>query len=894
MESIVVILVLAVVSVPVLLLVVLVQLGSLRGRTRALELELRSLRAANPASRPEPAAPRAQPATVRPVAAEGVSPRTSETPAPPAASPSAAYTPATPEGPAPAAAPRGPEAAPTPRQRPSGPSQPGMFDTATRFVRRWFTEGNVPVKIGMLVLFAGVAALLKYASDQGWMTLPLELRLAGIALAATAGLAWGWQQRERRRSFALSLQGGSIGILLMTVFAAFRVFGLIPSGAAFAISLVLVAGTGVLAVRQDARALAVLAILAGFLTPVLVSTGEGSHVALFSYYALLNLGILAIAWLRPWRALNLMGFAFTFGIGVAWGVLAYRPEHLPSTLPFLVLFFALYLVIPLLYARRRGALRRDLVDGCLVFGNPLVSFALLAGLLDGQRMPLAFAALGLALLYVGLAWTLFRRQRYTPLAESWAVLGAGFATLAVPLALSARATASVFALEGAALVWLGLRQGRRLPLWSGVALQMLAALALLVGFSATMNEAPWLNPGFIGALLLSAAGLASAWSCRQAERDTAALWFYLWGLAWWTFAGATEIDRFAAAPHHATLWLAWLALGLGLLGLALRRSTFGPLPWTAVALLAGVVLATLGQMELLPHPFHGHAAWAWMAHLALGVFALAALRDAPAPAVRWALGLWLLGWALAVSLGLTHAASLLAPGSGWQPAAFALPWMAVLAGVLFAPGWIGVPLRHRVALWQPQLASVVLGIAGIVWLSLLTHPGGSQPLPHVPLLNPVELASAGLVGLLAAWLWSGLAPPALHERRSAILPAVLFITLSMMTLRGVHHFAGIPWSEAMLRTAVAQSSLTLLWSVLGVAAWILGSRRGQRAVWLAGAVLMGVVLVKLVLVDRQHLGNLAGIASFIGYGLLCTAVGYFAPAPPRPPTSPTATAPEAS
>jgi uncharacterized membrane protein len=69
--------------------------------------------------------------------------------------------------------------------------------------------------------------------------------------------------------------------------------------------------------------------------------------------------------------------------------------------------------------------------------------------------------------------------------------------------------------------------------------------------------------------------------------------------------------------------------------------------------------------------------------------------------------------------------------------------------------------------------------------------------------------------------------------------------------------------------------------VLGVIAWVLGSRRGQRALWLAGALLMGVVLLKLVLIDRHNLGNALGIGSFIAFGLLCTVVGYFAPAPPR-------------
>lgn len=63
--------------------------------------------------------------------------------------------------------------------------------------------------------------------------------------------------------------------------------------------------------------------------------------------------------------------------------------------------------------------------------------------------------------------------------------------------------------------------------------------------------------------------------------------------------------------------------------------------------------------------------------------------------------------------------------------------------------------------------------------------------------------------------------------------------------------------------------------------WVIGSRRGQRLLWLAGAALMAIVLAKLVLVDRSHLGNLWGIGSFIAYGLLCTVVGFFAPAPPR-------------
>jgi len=101
------------------------------------------------------------------------------------------------------------------------------------------------------------------------------------------------------------------------------------------------------------------------------------------------------------------------------------------------------------------------------------------------------------------------------------------------------------------------------------------------------------------------------------------------------------------------------------------------------------------------------------------------------------------------------------------------------------------------------------------------------------------------------------------------------------TLHTVHHWAQVPWDAGLWSTGIAQTSLTVVWSVLGVIGWVMGSRRGQRGLWLGGALLMGLVLAKLMLIDRQHLGNLLGIGSFIAYGLLCTVVGYFAPAPPR-------------
>ena len=94
--------------------------------------------------------------------------------------------------------------------------------------------------------------------------------------------------------------------------------------------------------------------LVAILAPVLTSTGEGSHVAPFSYYALLNAGILVMAWFRHWRWLNWTGFVFTFVIGASWGYQYYQPEYYASTQPFLILFFLFYLTVSMLFARRQA------------------------------------------------------------------------------------------------------------------------------------------------------------------------------------------------------------------------------------------------------------------------------------------------------------------------------------------------------------------------------------------------------------------------------------------------------------------------------------------------------------------------------------------------------------
>lgn len=835
-----------------------------------LESELAKLRKDEPLVAPiEPAASRIPIESLRPA------------PIPTAEPPRA--TPAPIVDAAPPPAPRATIAAPPPVVVAPTPDPVAI---AVARVKRWFTEGNVPVKVGVLVLFLGVAALLKYAADAGWLRVPIELRLVGIALAALAALGFAWRKRETHRAFALSLQGGAIGILVLTVYAAFRIYALLPPAPAFALLIVIVAGAGVLAVAQESPALAILAVIAGFLAPILASSGQGNHVVLFGYYAILNAMIFMVAWMRPWRALNVLGFVFTFGIGTAWGVLQYRPEMFATTEPFLLLFFAFYLCIPVFYARRREFSQRDLIDSTLVFGTPLAAFPLQAALLDGARMPLAWSALVTGAVYIALAALELRRLGLRLLGLSHALLALGFATLAIPLALSARATACAWALEGAALVWLGLSQQRKLPRWIGYAMQAAAGLAFVYGFDIPTDPTPILNGQFFSAILIALGGGVSAWLVFRANhRAPLATAFLLWTWGWWWVACGRDIERFAPAHRASSFALAVIAITAAFGAFAYRRMDWVEAAWpTLVSLVAAVPLVLLTAIDS-GGPLENWAAGAWLLWLASTMFAMRVLslqRHAQLD-IAQSLFVWIVDLVVSVELACAFEHHLhLSPL--WNVLA------ALAPTTLFF--WL-VLRRNALVRWPDSSAAesrryltlcMSAGILALAWFAGLFVEGDPSPLPYVPLVNPLELPQVGFLLLLLLWYRQAQADGRAitsSETRARALSVAGFFLLTAITLRCVHFFGGVPWTEALQRSPLAQAALSIVWTVAGIAAMLLGKQRGSRAVWIGGGVLMGVVIVKLILIDRQHLQDLTAIVGVLVVGVLLVGVGYFAPVPPR-------------
>ncbi|MFP3564165.1 DUF2339 domain-containing protein [Paraburkholderia sp. SIMBA_030] len=791
---------------------------------------------------------------------------------------------------------------PLPESPPAPPRGPGLAERLFKAGRDWLFGGNTVVRVGIVVLFFGIAFLLKYAADNS--LLPIEFRLAGVALAATALLAVGWRIGERRGAYGLILQGGGVGALYLTVFAATRLYHLLPAGAALPLMIAICALSAFLAVRQNASSLAFMGSAGGFLAPMLLSTGGGSHVMLFSYYALLNAGIFAIAWFKAWRPLNLLGFVFTFSIGAAWGATAYRPELLASTEPFLVLFFLMYVGIALLYAVRRELALKHYVDGTLVFGTPLVAIGLQAALMKSTEFGLAWSAVALAAFYLAVAaWLARRRERLGMLFEAMLALAVIFATLAVPLAFSGPTTSATWAIEGAAISWLGVRQRRLIAFGFGLLMQLAAACAFIAGTGMQIDyRAVWpvLNGAYIATALISLAGIFTGWHLHG--RSEASAWHAwmpqiglvaaIWGLLWWVLGGIHEIfeyahahlsydrDRFedAFVALFAAL-TAWLAHGA-------RRKLSWPLAeWPALALVPFLALLVASLFMYSMTPVSGYG---WLVCAVIAVLAYVLLwrqqRDvgdrvlAPLHTLMF--------WTVGVLLALEGYWGLRAyvPEGAWSWSAWAYGFgilLLLVAGVGHRLRWPVARYTQAYQVWGAAPLAVLLwawSIASVI------SDGSAAPLFWLPIVNPLDVAQILAFIAFAVWLRRLRAlGPTWHPRAFdyAVL-ATLFLWFNALLLRTLHHWTGVPYQfDDMSHSMLVQASVSVFWTVCALAMMIWATRRASRLSWFAGGALLAATVVKLFLFDLSHVTGIERIVSFIGIGVMLLLIGYFSPLPPK-------------
>ena len=765
------------------------------------------------------------------------------------------------------------------------PAEPNFIERGIAVAKAWLFGGNTMVRAGIIVLFIGISFLLKLAVDKNMI--PIELRLIAVALGGIALLVVGWRLRDKRAQYSWALQGGGIGVLYLTIFAAMKLYQLIPAGPALALLAAVAFLSAFIAVKQSAMPLAILGFAGGFLAPILTSTGHGSHVGLFSYYLVLNLGIAYVAFHKSWRPLNVLGWGFTFIIGTLWGAKNYVPENFATTEPFLIIFFLLFTLIAVLYAHRQATKASDYVDATLVFGTPLVGFSLQYGLLHDSKFGMAYSALALGVFYLGLAWWVQTRKRESLkfLGECFLALGIGFATLTIPLALDGRWTSAAWAVEGVGLLWVGLKQNRTFPALAGLALQLLAAMAFvngwgLSGYSDMNNQNMFLGVAFIA---------ISGWACgallhkyRAGKFGALTTLLALWGWAWWVSSGLTAIDQFLQKDVFMHAGLGFVAATSVLLPFAARYFKWPKLAGLATLLLPVMMFAAVWDSFLTlfdkSHPFahYGYLAWP----VAFAAYAWSIARDA-VPNRSWLRAplLWLVAiigvLALQYQLG-----RFVGESNVWREIGWAIVPMLLIGAVNRWQKPNQIMPSKRTWLW---VACLPLALFLVLWFVImsLNSDGNAAPLPYIPVLNPLDITLAAVMLLLLIWQRS-LAKINVNIGVTPVLAGIMgFALLNGMLLRTLHHWAGTPfeWTSIFTNSTV-QMSFTILWAVTAFVLMLLAHKRGQRQIWIVGAGLMGLVVAKLFLLDLAQHGSVERIVSFIGAGVMLLVMGYFAPLPP--------------
>ena len=317
-------------------------------------------------------------------------------------------------------------------------------------------------RIGILAVLIGLSYFLKFAFDNNWIgstgrvTIGL---LAGIAI-----VIWSEQFRAKGyKAFSYSLKAVGVGAMYLSLWAAFQVYSLVPSGVAFVMMLVVTAATAAMALKQDAPILAAFALTGGFSTPLLLSTGQNREVALFTYVAILDLATLTLVAFKPWRRLLVMSYAGTLLLYIGWYSSFYNRSQLNLTLSFATLLFAIFAIAPLITLQPEGEMPLlAAIPPALAFVNASVYFLQAYAMIEEvDKRYMAWFALALAGVYICLSRLVHARGLIRGANEKLHFLhlavAIGFITVAVPIRLDAHWITIGWFVEAGILLWVANR-----------------------------------------------------------------------------------------------------------------------------------------------------------------------------------------------------------------------------------------------------------------------------------------------------------------------------------------------------------------------------------------------------------------------------------------------------
>jgi uncharacterized membrane protein len=353
-----------------------------------------------------------------------------------------------------------------------------------------FIGENLMNKVGIAILVIGIGIFVKYAIDQDWIG-PAGRVMIGI-LCGGILLGFAHYLRKEFKPFSSVLIGGGVAILYLTITIAYKKYPEelhITQTAAFIFMVFITGFTVLFAIAYDRVEIAILAILGGFLSPFMVSSGEGNYKVLFSYLLILNCGMLILGYFKKWISLNIICYVLTVLIYTGWlikdNVLYVEGGPLLGAFIFATAFFLVFFLMNIINNLREGN-KFTALDFSLILSNAALYFAAGLAIVKQYQEGLytgLFTVVN-SIFFFGFAFVLYKREKIDRnLVYLLIGLVLTFISLSAPIQLKGNNITLFWAAEAVLLLWLSQKSGIRIMRTGSLIVMVLMWVSLVMDWN---------------------------------------------------------------------------------------------------------------------------------------------------------------------------------------------------------------------------------------------------------------------------------------------------------------------------------------------------------------------------------------------------------------------------
>lgn len=371
--------------------------------------------------------------------------------------------------------------APKAVKSPVKPPKPSFFERNPDMEK--FIGENLINKIGIAILVLGIGFFVKYAIDQNWITEIGRVFIGILCGGILIGLAH--LTRKNFKAFSSVLVGGGMAVLYFTIAIAFKSYEMFSPTIAFLLMVVITAFSVLLSILYDRIEIAVLAIIGGFVSPLIVSTGQGNYIVLFTYILILNVGMLVLAYYKKWNLVTIISYVFTILLYGGWFVTKVQgQENSPLTGAFLfaTIFYLVFFIMNIInnIKEKRKFIATEI---SILLSNTFLYYSvgilILNDIQNGQFNGLFTASI--AIFNFLFAFILYKNKK-VDLNLVYLLIGLvlTFLSLSAPVQLEGNYITLFWASEAVLLLWLSRKSGIKLIKLGSMLVNVLMFISLIM------------------------------------------------------------------------------------------------------------------------------------------------------------------------------------------------------------------------------------------------------------------------------------------------------------------------------------------------------------------------------------------------------------------------------